>query len=122
MTDERLRRHHDALSKRWGITNVESFRRVARRFEAELNRLALTICNDARRAEWAQSRFNAREEDCLRCLSKYVKHPRVMRKDIFFNKDPRGYSIKATWDGCRSTWAWMDWGGDVIVAPDKSDR
>ena len=123
MTNERLQKHHDALGERWGgIKNVESFRRVARRFEKELSRYAMTICNDSKWYERAEKQFDARKEDCLRCLSKYVGNPQQMRKDVWFNKDPRGYCIKASWEGARGTWAWTDWGGDVIVAPDKEDR
>lgn len=123
MTSERLQKHYDALGERWGgITNVGAFRRSARRFEAELSRYAITICNDSKRYEWAEEQFDKRKEDCLRCLSKYVGNPEQMREDVWFNKDPRGYCIKATWDGARAGWAWTDWGGDVIVAPDREDR
>ena len=124
MTNERLQKHHEALSERWGgIKNVESFRRVARRFEKELERLAMTICCDAKYYEWAQEQFDKRAEDCLRCLSKYVGNPSQMREDVFFNKDPRGYEIKAHWDGIRATWAWLDFGGeDATIAPDKEDK
>lgn len=121
MTHKQTKRHYDALAKRYGICNIESFHISARRYERKLNRLALMICNDARNYEWAQEQFAIVSKRASETLSEYCRFNRKLQKELYFNRDPRGYALKIEANDL-GYGIWTDWGGYGIVAPDPQDK
>lgn len=121
MTTEQIKRHYDAIASRYGIAKISSFLIAARRYECELHRLAVIMCNESRLYEWATECFAYKSGMAMKNLSKYCEKSKKFESELYFNRDPRGYAIKIEADDLESG-LWTDWGGYGIVAPSKIEN
>ena len=123
MNTKTLFNHNEALKARYGIKEVESFRRSARRYECRISWLNELACSDERRAEWAEKELVKVENSARRNLAKYCRNHKLFLHDLIVNGDPRGYALKLEIQSekLNRTFinkAWRDWGSFYIVAPD----
>lgn len=94
MKKEYFPRHQEAIAARYGIENVNSFRRSARRYECRLNWLNELVCGSARWADWAGQEREKVQRSAVANLSKYCRNRKLFAHDMFINQDPRGYALK----------------------------
>ena len=109
-------RHLAALADRYGIDRPAAFFRAARRYECRLNWLHELENNDARRYRWAREEIEKTREQARRNLEKYCTKPADLRREMWFNSDPRGYAIKL--DAPAVLPLNRDFGGNYILAPE----
>lgn len=122
MKKEYLSGHYAEIGKRYGIKNLESFRRSARRYECRLNYLYLLEACDALRCDWAQHEAERVQESARRNLAKYCRNHKLFTKDLYINSDPRGYALKLEINHTKVTRSFLckvdrDWGQFFVVAP-----
>ena len=125
MKKENLKAHNAELAKRYGINEIDSFRRAARRYECQLNRLYLLKCDNERLCNWAENEAEKVEASARRNLAKYCKNHRLFIRELFFNSDPRGYALKLEIEHNKVSRNFLckvdrDWGHYVIIAPELS--
>lgn len=123
MNTKALFNHNEALIARYGIKEIESFRRSARRYECRISWLNEVACCDSKRYEWAEEEVQRVKESASRNLAKYCRNHRLFLHDLVINRDPRGYALKLEIksEKLNRTFinkAWRDWGSYYIVAPD----
>lgn len=126
MNTTALLNHNEALKARYGIKNLNAFRRSARRYECKLSWLNLLAACDARRSEWAAKQFETVSESARKNLSKYCRNYKLFLNDLYINRDPRGYALKLEIENNKlpNTFlchAWRDWGSCYIIAPDLKE-
>ena len=109
-------RHLAALADRYGIDRPAAFYRAARRYECQLERLAEIEAGDSRRYMWAREEFYKTQDRARRNLEKYCTKPEDLRREMWFNSDPRGYAIKL--DAPAVLPVHRDFGGNYILAPE----
>ena len=89
------------------------------RLENKLHRLAEQYCNgdiDEETYDLAETPIAKKVADilCVKTADGVPVYP------LYFNRDPRGYSLKLDDDFCRDKQIYKDWGGYGILAPDFS--
>lgn len=109
-------RHLAALADRYGIDRPAAFYRAARRYECRLEWLAEMEAGDSRRYMWAREEFYKTQDRARRNLEKYCTKPEDLRREMWFNSDPRGYAIKL--DAPAVLPVHRDFGGNYILAPE----
>lgn len=112
-------RHADALTRAFGLTDIDDVWPKLRRLEAQAHRNAERECSDSTfdASEEAQAKFAI-----LESLDRLLGW-RDRGIPICFNGDPRGYALKIEDDWVRrhqfeTQGMVTDWGGYGILAPD----
>ena len=123
MNKKALKNHNEALKARYGISEIESFRRSARRYECRLSWLNEIMCSNAKMCDWAEKESVKVEESARKNLAKYCRNYKLFLNDLVINSDPRGYALKLELNNNKLprtflNKAWRDWGSYYIVAPD----
>lgn len=124
MKKDYLSVHFSAISKRYGITNINGFARSARRYECLIARLNTLEACDARRAEWAARQLEVVRESARVNLAKYCRNRHQFARELYINSDPRGFALKLEIKNAPLYWhrvTLKDWGGFFIVAPKNND-
>jgi len=93
--------------------------KALRRYELKATRLTIAMCNGIPAATQP-----AVDSELERIHDKVCQLLGVERhcKDIFINRDPRGYALKLNDDFARDKRIHKDWGGYGILAPDYSEN
>lgn len=121
MRKENLNRHNGAISARYGIKEVESFRRAARRYECRLSWLNELQCDNERLYKWAGCEAEKVEAAARRNLAKYCRNYKLFAKELYINSDPRGYALKLRVKDAPMSFRRVtdqDFGGFYIIAPE----
>ena len=125
MEKENLKAHNAELTKRYGIKEIDSFRRAARRYECRLNRLNELQCDNERLCGWAEKEATKVENAARRNLAKYCRNHKLFTKELCINSDPRGYALKLEIEHNKVSRNFLckvdrDWGHYFIIAPELS--
>jgi len=101
------------------IDNAIELCKALRRYELKATRLTIAMCNGVDSATQT-----AHEAELDRIHDKVCQLLGVERfcKDIFINRDPRGYALKLNDEFARDKRIHKDWGGYGILAPDYSEN
>ena len=121
MRKENLNAHYACIASRYGITNINSFVRSARRYECKLNHLYDLVCSSAKYSEWAEKEAERVSESAQKNLAKYCRNYKQFGKELFINSDPRGYALKLIIKNAGITFRCKvdrDWGSDYVLAPE----
>lgn len=121
MKKENLTTHYACIASRYGIANVESFARSARRYECKLNHLYELVCSSEKYSELAEKEAERVSESARKNLAKYCRNYKQFSKELFINQDPRGYALKL--DITKPTSHFLckvdrDWGNYFVLAPE----
>lgn len=121
MKKENLTTHYACIASRYGIANVESFARSARRYECKLNYLYELVCGDRKRSERAQEEAEKVCESARKNLGKYCRNHKLFNNELFINQDPRGYALKLNVAKVNIKFMCKvdrDCGNDFVLAPE----
>lgn len=121
MKKENLTTHYACIASRYGIANVESFARSARRYECKLSRLNELMCDNEKLCNWAEKESERVSESARKNLAKYCRNYKQFGKELFINSDPRGYALKLIIKNAGITFRCKvdrDWGSDYVLAPE----
>ena len=121
MRKENLNAHYACIASRYGITNINSFVRSARRYECKLNYLYELVCGDSKRSERAQIEAEKVCESARKNLCKYCRNHKLFNNELFINQDPRGYALKLNVAKVNIKFMCKvdrDWGNDFVLAPE----
>jgi hypothetical protein len=123
MRKENLNAHYACIASRYGITNINSFVRSARRYECKLNYLFTLVCNDEKRYKIAQREAEKVSESARKNLAKYCRNYKLFNNELFINQDPRGYALKLNVKKVTAKFLCKvdrDFGRDFILAPETT--
>lgn len=112
--------HYYSIMTRYEIEDIKSFIRAARRAECHIERWCEYMCGDGcRDYEANERRFYEVVTRCIDNLAKRCGKPDLFRSEIWVNRDPRGYALKLSAKQTEFVdYAYIDWGSNVILAPD----
>ena len=123
MRKENLSAHYGCIASRYGITNINSFVRSARRYECKLNYLYTLVCCDEKRYKIAQIEAEKVSESARKNLGKYCRNHKLFNNELFINQDPRGYALKLDVKNAGLKFRCKvdrDFGRDFILAPETT--
>ena len=123
MRKENLSAHYGCIASRYGITNINSFVRSARRYECKLNYLYTLVCSDEKRYKIAEIEAEKVCESARKNLAKYCRNHKLFNNELFINQDPRGYALKLNVKNITAKFLCKvdrDFGRDFILAPETT--
>lgn len=123
MRKENLSAHYGCIASRYGITNINSFVRSARRYECKLNYLYELVCSDSKRSERAEKEAEKVCESARKNLAKYCRNHKLFNNELFINQDPRGYALKLDVKNAGLTFRCKvdrDFGSNYVLAPETT--
>ena len=125
MRKENLKAHSAELAKRYGIKEIDSFRRAARRYECRLSYLNELQCDNERLCVWAEKEAAKVESAARRNLGRYCRNHKLFAKELYINSDPRGYALKLKIEHDKVSRNFLckvdrDWGDFFVIAPELS--
>ena len=122
MTDVQLaaiRRHGNELLRLFPLAKERdpvALCKKLRRLEAKAHAFALRGCNGP---EWPSEEAQQAEADAIMAkVNDLLDEPQYDGMKPWLNRDPRGYALKITRPAEVETSLVLDWGDDLIVAPE----
>ena len=97
------------------LQNPVALCKALRKFELQATRMTTALCNGV--PEVTQTAYEARL-NCLHCKVCNLLNVERFDKNIFINRDPRGYALKLSEEFAQDKQIYKDWGGYGILAPD----
>lgn len=121
MRKEYLNAHYGCIASRYGINDIDSFKRAARRYECKLHYLAELMCDNERLYKWAEIEAEKVEQQARKNLAKYCRNYKQFGRELYINSDPRGYALKLNIKNAGLAFRCKvdrDWGDYYVLAPD----
>lgn len=112
--------HFEALKERYNlICDQDEFERIMCIYERKLEKFATDECSNPNYDREGQERCERATLSQLKDFCGTVEGRRLMDKELYLNRDPRGHAIKLDIPSNEVDHRMhRDWGGYVIVCPE----